>query len=173
MFACLWEHGWRLRCTHTMRLLTCLSVVVCVVPILWPCLSCSGCRDRCNSGLLRSGVSWDRSIHVVCHSGLRCVWGDPTGRGPHSTIQLTPSCRLYMVGVGGGKVKGQQGGSLPLTPASCEFLRLKPLVGVSMVLGGWVSNWSGVGSIETPKTDLGKVGTRAQLTGSLINHYEF
>ena len=32
LFACLWEHGWRLRCTHTVCSLMCVSVVSCVTP---------------------------------------------------------------------------------------------------------------------------------------------
>ena len=54
VFACLWEHGWRLRCTHTMRSLACVSVVACVVCKLRPCPSYSGRRDRINLGLWRS-----------------------------------------------------------------------------------------------------------------------
>ena len=54
VFACLWEHGRRLRCTHTMHSLTCMSVVVCVVRKLRPCNSYSRRRDRINSVLWRS-----------------------------------------------------------------------------------------------------------------------
>ena len=48
VFACLWEHGWRLRCTHTMRSFTCVSVVVYVARKLRPCPSYSRRRDRIN-----------------------------------------------------------------------------------------------------------------------------
>ena len=41
-------------CTHTMRSLTCVLVVVCVACKLRPCPSCSRRRDRINLGLLRS-----------------------------------------------------------------------------------------------------------------------
>ena len=54
VFQCLWERGRRLRCTHTMYSLTCVSVVVCVVHKPRPCLSYSRRRDRINSVLWRS-----------------------------------------------------------------------------------------------------------------------
>ena len=54
VFACLGECGQRLRCTHAMRALTCVSVVVCVARKLRLCLSNSRRRDRINLGLLRS-----------------------------------------------------------------------------------------------------------------------
>ena len=38
---CLWECGWRVRCTHTMQSLTCVLVVVCVARKPRPCLSYS------------------------------------------------------------------------------------------------------------------------------------
>ena len=52
----LWnmEHGWRLRCTHTMRSFTCVSVVVYVARKLRPCPSYSRRRDRINLVLWRS-----------------------------------------------------------------------------------------------------------------------
>ena len=53
-FACLGEHGWRLRCTHTMHSFMCLSVVVCVARKLRPCPSYSRRRDRINLVLWRS-----------------------------------------------------------------------------------------------------------------------
>ena len=54
-FLCfLWEGGRRLRCTHTMHSLTCVSVVVCVVRKPRPGLSYSRHRDRINSVLWRS-----------------------------------------------------------------------------------------------------------------------
>ena len=54
VFQSLWEHGRRLRCTHTMHSLTCVSVVVCVVRKPCPCLSYSRRRDRINSVLWRN-----------------------------------------------------------------------------------------------------------------------
>ena len=54
VFACLWERGQRLRCTHTLHSLTCVSVVVCVARKLRLCLSYSRRRDRINLGILRS-----------------------------------------------------------------------------------------------------------------------
>ena len=56
VFACTWKCGRRSRCTHTMRMRTCVPVVVCVARKLRPCPSYSGCRDRNNS------VHW-RSLH--------------------------------------------------------------------------------------------------------------
>ena len=49
VFACTWKCGRRSKCTHTMRMRTCVSVVVCVACKLRPCPSFSGCRDRNNS----------------------------------------------------------------------------------------------------------------------------
>ena len=46
--------GRRLRCTHTMHSLTCMSVVVCVMRKPRPCNSYSRRRDRINSVLWRS-----------------------------------------------------------------------------------------------------------------------
>ena len=54
LFTCLWERGWRLRCTHTMHSLTCVSAFVCVVRKPRPCLSYSRRRDRINLVFLRS-----------------------------------------------------------------------------------------------------------------------
>ena len=45
---------WRLRCTHTMRSFTFVSVVVCVARKLRPCPSYSRRRDRINLGFWRS-----------------------------------------------------------------------------------------------------------------------
>ena len=56
VFACIWKCGQRSRCTHTMRMRTCVSVVVSVARKLRPCTSCSGRRDRNHS------VHW-RSLH--------------------------------------------------------------------------------------------------------------
>ena len=54
VFACLWERGWRLRCTHTICSLMCVPVVVCVARKLHLCPSYSRRRDRINLVLLRS-----------------------------------------------------------------------------------------------------------------------
>ena len=54
VFACLWERGRRLRCTHTMHSLTCVSVVVCVMRKPRPCPSYSRHRDYIDLGLLYS-----------------------------------------------------------------------------------------------------------------------
>ena len=54
VFACLWEQGWRLRCTHTLRSLMCVSVVVCVACKLRPCPSYSRRTDCINLVLWRS-----------------------------------------------------------------------------------------------------------------------
>ena len=54
MFACTWKCAWRSRCTHTMRMRTCVPVVVCVVHKPRPCPSCSGRRDCNNSVHWRS-----------------------------------------------------------------------------------------------------------------------
>ena len=54
VFACLWVHGWRLRCTHTVHSLTCVSVVVCVAHKLRPCPNYSRRRDRIILVLWRS-----------------------------------------------------------------------------------------------------------------------
>ena len=59
MFAWLWEHGWRLRCTHTLCSLMCVSVVACVACKLRPCPSYSRRRDRINLVLWR-GLSAER-----------------------------------------------------------------------------------------------------------------
>ena len=93
VFACLWECGWRLRCTHAMRALTCVSVVVCVPRKLQPCLSYSRRRDRINLGLLHSlykggGVLIALSIlkqYMVC----KAVKSIQEGCNPH--LQTAPS----------------------------------------------------------------------------------
>ena len=80
MFACLWEHGWRLRCTHTMRSFTCLSVVVYVARKLRPCPSYSRRRDRINLVLWRSldkrgggGVGPESRIADSTMANLSCT----------------------------------------------------------------------------------------------------
>ena len=59
VFACLWERGWRLRCTHT--------VVVCVARKLRPCPRYNRHRDRIYLGLLlslyRGGGTFVLCIH--------------------------------------------------------------------------------------------------------------
>ena len=54
VFACTWKCGRRSRCTHTMRMRTCVPIVVCVARKLRPCPSYSGRRDRNNSVQWRS-----------------------------------------------------------------------------------------------------------------------
>ena len=54
VFTCLWEGGRGLRCTHTVRSLTRVLVVVSVARKPHPCPSYSRRRDRFNLVLLRS-----------------------------------------------------------------------------------------------------------------------
>ena len=54
VFACLWDCGRRFKCTHTMRSLAWVWVVVCAACKLHPCPSYSRRRDCINLGLLRS-----------------------------------------------------------------------------------------------------------------------
>ena len=68
VFACLWEHGWRLRCTHTLRSLTCVWVVACAARKLRPCPSYSRRRDRTTlKSILGEGklTTMDHASHLA------------------------------------------------------------------------------------------------------------
>ena len=89
VFACIWKCGQRSRHTHTMRIRTCVSVVVCVARKLRPCPSYRGCRDRNNS------VHW-RSLYKGMGGGVHCQAPLPTvlvGRQYRSFLTLFQQLR--------------------------------------------------------------------------------
>ena len=70
VFACFWERGCTLRCTHTMHSLMCVSVVVCVARKLRPCPSYSRRRDRISVALLHTLYKGRRYKEFRCGATL-------------------------------------------------------------------------------------------------------
>ena len=82
IFLCLhafWEREWRLRCTHTIRSLTCVSLVVCVARKLRPYQSYSRRGDR---------IDWD---FCVAFSGGLGRYAAVTQRLP---VQLSTALQM-------------------------------------------------------------------------------
>ena len=94
VFACTWKCGRRSRCTHTMRMRTCVPVVVCIARKLRLCPSYGGRRDRDNS------VHW-RSLYKGGGGGyfqdlLACTYGADLDHASH-TVQCVTMCLLRNV----------------------------------------------------------------------------
>ena len=67
VFGCTWKCGQRSRCTHAMRMRTCVLVVVCVARKLHPCPSYSGRRD-CNNCVHWRSLYKGGKRHTMPHS---------------------------------------------------------------------------------------------------------
>ena len=75
VFSCLWKRGWRLRCTHTMRSRTCVSV-------------CVACKLRPRPSYSRRRVCIDLVLlHSLCSGG---------GGGGHWSLVDPPTALLLL-----------------------------------------------------------------------------